>query len=618
MSAMKCSRTAVLFPIWNAFTLLLASTIGCGVPISSAPSAWGAELNGQLVGGQQPIGNASILLYAAGSTGNGTGAVSLLRNTVLTAADGSFNITGDYACPSASTQVYIVARGGNPGLSPSTNNTASLLMAALGDCGNLTSSTYIYIDEVTTAAAAWALAQFLGPAAGIGSSATNATGLRNAFLVANNLADTTTGLAGGTALAAGSKIEAAKLYTLADALSVCVNSAGGSACSALFAAATEGGVTPANTLDAALSIVRHPAANVGAVFNAVTSATPFQPTLTMAPNDWTMSIAYTGGGISQPTAIAFDSTGSAWIANYAATPGGVATKLSATGVPAATQGFADPALYESFSVTVDPSDNAWITNEESSYATNGGDGSLTKFDHLGNLLSGSGIVGSGSIYYPYGIAADTNGDIWVADFGHSQASLLDTNGNSLIGAAGYTSGALPLPVAVALDGSHNAWFATVGAASKVTPSGSITEYTCCREPSSIAVDRNENVWVSDYSASALVELNSSGTVLQTLASVGGLYYPETLTIDGAGAVWAANYHGNSFSAVTGATGGASSTVISPSTGFGVDAGLILPFGIALDASGNVWVTSFAGNAVVQFVGLATPVKTPVLGPPSLP
>jgi hypothetical protein len=32
----------------------------------------------------------------------------------------------------------------------------------------------------------------------------------------------------------------------------------------------------------------------------------------------------------------------------------------------------------------------------------------------------------------------------------------------------------------------------------------------------------------------------------------------------------------------------------------------------------VWVTSFAGNAVVQFVGLATPVKTPVLGPPSLP
>jgi streptogramin lyase len=70
--------------------------------------------------------------------------------------------------------------------------------------------------------------------------------------------------------------------------------------------------------------------------------------------------------------------------------------------------------------------------------------------------------------------------------------------------------------------------------------------------------------------------------------------------------------------VTGATGGASSTVISPSTGFGVDAGLILPFGIALDASGNVWVTSFAGNAVVQFVGLATPVKTPVLGPPSLP
>ena len=46
--------------------------------------------------------------------------------------------------------------------------------------------------------------------------------------------------------------------------------------------------------------------------------------------------------------------------------------------------------------------------------------------------------------------------------------------------------------------------------------------------------------------------------------------------------------------------------------------MIEPFGIAVDASGNVWVANFAANAVTQFVGLASPVKTPLLGPPSAP
>jgi len=596
--------------------VLLAVLTGCAAPATSTSVAAGAAdaaLSGRVVGGQQPIGNASIYLYAAGSTGDGTGAVNLLTNPVSTGADGSFTLTSDYTCPSSSTQVYLVGSGGNPGISPSTNNTASLLMAALGDCGNLSASTYTYIDEVTTVAAAWALSQFLGPNANVGSSSTNATGLRNAFLIANNLANTTTGMAGGAPLPSGSTMESAKLYTLANVISACVNSAGGSSCSPLFTAATQGGVTPSNTLDAALSIVRYPAANIAAVFNAAIPASPFQPSLSAAPHDWTMSITYTGGAVASPTAIALDSTGSIWAANYF---GGSATKLSAAGVPAAALGFADPALNESYGITVDGQDSAWITNQESVYYVNNGDGCLSKFSSTGQLLSGSGVTSS--IYYPYAVAADSNGDIWVADNGHSQASLLDTNGNSLAGANGYSSSALPLPVAVALDGSHNAWFAAEGSAVEVTPSGTITEYPCCRVPSAIAVDQNNAVWVTDYSASALVQLSSSGTVLQTISGHGGIYYPESVAIDGAGAVWVANYRGNTISAYTAASGGASSSAISPSYGFGLDAHLGEPFGIALDASGDVWISNFAGSSLTQFVGLASPIRTPLLGPPAQP
>jgi streptogramin lyase len=591
----------------------LAGLCGCGVQIVPAPETETLRLSGRIVGGQQPIGNAAIYLYQAGTTGNGTGATNLLGTQAYTAVDGSFNITGDYTCPSSATQVYLLASGGNPGISASTNNTASLLMAALGDCGNLTSTTFVYVDEVTTAAAAWALAQFLGPGGIVGASPTNTTGLRNAFLVANNLANTANGTAPGAGLPAGATIEAAKLYSLANALAACVNSAGGASCTPLFSAAAAGGVTPANTLDAAVSIVRHPASQVAAVFNATTPNAPFQPALTRSPNDWTMSIKYTGGGIALPTVLAFDSTGSVWIANYF---GGVATKLSAAGVPASATGFGDPALYESYGIAVDTHDNAWITNEEGDSA-NSYDGSITKFSSTGQLLSGLGIAGGG-IYYPYAVAADSNGDMWVADYGDSHASLLDNSGNSLIGSAGYTSSVLPLPMSVAVDGSHNAWFASEGAATLVTPGGTITGFNCCSGPTGIALDPAGAVWISDYSATSLIQLSPSGTVWQRLTGVGGVYYPQSVAIDGAGAAWIANYHGNSISGFTSATGGAASSAISPSTGFGIDANLVTPFGLALDASGNVWVANFNGNFVAQFVGLATPVKTPLLGLPAAP
>ncbi len=38
----------------------------------------------------------------------------------------------------------------------------------------------------------------------------------------------------------------------------------------------------------------------------------------------------------------------------------------------------------------------------------------------------------------------------------------------------------------------------------------------------------------------------------------------------------------------------------------------------VDASGNLWVTDFDNNTLTKIVGIATPVKTPVLGPPQTP
>ena len=55
-----------------------------------------------------------------------------------------------------------------------------------------------------------------------------------------------------------------------------------------------------------------------------------------------------------------------------------------------------------------------------------------------------------------------------------------------------------------------------------------------------------------------------------------------------------------------------------SSGFGADASLVAPYALAIDASGNLWVTNSGKNTLTQFIGVATPVKTPLAGPPQAP
>lgn len=558
------------------------------------------------------------MLYAAGSAGDGAGAINLLAPNVLATDDsGNFNITGDYECPTPATQVYLIARGGDPGLSSNVDNPALVMMAALGSCGDLAGSTNIVIDEVTTVASAWALSQFMGPGATVGSTSTNTGGLANAFAVANNLVDIGTGLAPGSALPTGAVTETAKLYTLADALASCVNSDGTSACSPLFAAAATSQGSPTNTLDAALNIVRNPAANVLAVFNASESQGPFQPGLSAQPNDWTMSITYGGctpacGGLNTPGSVAIDSGGNVLVADFF---GGVYSEFSPAGVPSSAAGIPGVGLDQSYGITIDSLDNIWVVNYQSATgANNQHSGSVSKFSPAGVELSGYGYT-DGGIYYPLAAAADSTGAIWIADYGSSSATLLADDGSAVSGSSGYGPSALPFASAVALDANHNAWFAAQGAAVRITPTGVVSSFSCCVNPTGVAVDLSGNVWLADhnYNAPQVVELNSSGSVVHQVG-LGQNAGPQGIAVDGAGNVWTVNYDGNFLAELA----GANAALITPSQGYGLDAPLNEPYGLAIDASGNLWLSNSGNNTLTQFVGLASPIKTPLLGPPVQP
>jgi streptogramin lyase len=493
------------------------------------------------------------------------------------------------------------------------------MIAALGPCNNLSSSTYVVINEVTTVAAAWALAPFMSSYANVGSSATNSVGIANAFLNAQLLASTKTGTA--TTLPTTQKIEAGKLYALADVLAPCVNSDGTTGCSKLFSAATPtGGTAPADTLSAALNIVKNPAQNVQTVFKVIAPQPPFATTLVNAPNDWTMSLTTTGSGMSAPTALGVDSLGNVWVANYSC-PVDLFSPQAALIVSSAQSCSYNSEVY---GLTVDSNSDVWVTNEQT--PGHGTSGSVTKYNGDTQGQTPGTLFNSSTAYYydssvdfPLAMGADTNGDVAVANYANSSGSVLNTSGSVITDSLGTGNSAFP--VSVAFDASHGIWLANQSdnTVTHVDSSGNmIARPNCCDGANGVAVDSGGNAWVASYYGSSVSEVTYGGSVLIQNETVGGLNHPAGIVIDANQNIWTVNYRGESVTEIAGINATTVGAAISPSGGYGLDASLLLPFGIAVDPSGNIWVTNFADNDLVMFFGLAAPTKTPALVVPTAP
>lgn len=261
-----------------------------------------------------PVSGATIQMYAVGTTGDGSPATALLAQSITSDSSGDFTLTGQYTCPSSSTLVYVTATGGNPGLASGTNNTASVLIGALGACGSLPSS--FIMNEVTTVAAIWPLATFMSSPRAIGSSTSDASALSAAFTLASEFANINTGLAPGTNIPTGTTISTAtvdEINTLADILSACVDSTGTSSsttpCGQLFALTTPtSGTAPKTIAAAALFIAQNPTENVEPLFALLPSSTPFTPKLSGAPVDWSIHPSVAAMLTATPTSISFPST----------------------------------------------------------------------------------------------------------------------------------------------------------------------------------------------------------------------------------------------------------------------------------------------------------------------
>jgi sugar lactone lactonase YvrE len=609
---------------------LSCTLTGCGAdqvtsippPINPPPPPVtnpGVGFTGKAMAGSQPIVGAAVQLYAAGTTGDGSTGSALLTTTLTTDTTGAFTVAAGYACPATSSQLYVIVRGGQVGSSAS--NAAITLATPIGTCSQLAANSQFVINEVTTAATAWGLSQFLSAGGNIGATATNAQGLANAVATAANLANLTTGKSPGTSFPSNGVSPAAKLDSLANLLNTCTAAASPSGCTPLFSATTPGsGTAPANTLDAAFNLVRNPGANVAALYTQSAASSAFSPVLGVAPSDWTLAINYNGGGMNSPTGVGVDATGNVWVASY----NSAVSLFSPTGTPILPNGVTNGGLLHSYGIALDPQNNAWIPNEDSTVTgVNNGDGSVTALSSTGQLISGPSGYIAGGIAYPIAVAIDPNATVWVLDYLNQHITLLSSTGQPLSGATGYTSTQLGFPISLAIDANHNAWVGNTygNTITKVSPDGSqFTSYSCCDWAGGIAIDQRGDVWVANYMADSISQLASDGTVISSgySDSQASIQHPQGIAIDGAGHVWVTNILGSSITELAGSAATSPGQILSPTAGWAHDTKIGEGWAVAIDASGNLWVTNFATNVLTEIVGLATPVKTPQLGPVQSP
>ncbi len=587
----------------------------------------GAVMTGTAMGGRQPINGGTVQLYAAGTSSLKSAATPLITSAlttsaggtgvypVLTNANGSFTITGDYACPVSNIHapVYLTITGGDAG---SGSNPYLGLMIALGDCTALqTNKPYLFVNEITTVAGAYALSPFMGQgAAGYTNvSGPVLSGVNNAFTTAGVLANTG-GATPGT-VAANSTVSSSTIISLANALAYCINSTGNT-CSGLFSAATPtGGTAPTDTITAAANIASSPGSNVNGIWNQIQSVgAPWSGGLAQQPQDWSVTVKYTDPSLASPYGVAVDASGNAWITNE----GGFSVTEIAPGgtVLSGSSGYTGSnALVAPQGIAIDKNGAVWIANTAANNVVqlSGSNGSLM------NTYASSNISG------PVAVAIDSNNTAWVANYvGNSITSITTTGsiGSALTGSG--TAGTLNAPLGIAVDaGSNggNVWVANTATNTLAEFSNGGSELSSTTTgvtdgnmiaPYGVAVDTSGsshtgNVWSASYGINAVNGYSNGRSSLASPYIGGGVSAPQAVAVDGASAVWSTD--GNTVGALSKiALVSGTYTVVTPSTGLGT---LSTPVGVAVDASGNVWTANSGDNSVTQFVGLATPVTTPM-------
>jgi len=447
-----------------------------------------------------------------------------------------------------------------------TFSTSAATTVSTNDAGTITPTVVSTLPSVSIVSDA---TNYAGTA-GIGTP-TNAAGLAHAFLNAANFINlgsstVNTAIPGNS----GTIVPVALMNALGNSAQACVNTTGGAAssstvndgtnCGKLFMyTATPTGTVPTNTLQALLNLAHNPttlptAANVANIFNLGSAFAPFAPAISAHPNDWSLAIAYEKyDGVTNGNHYVGDTT--------------VCSSITVTPY---TNGLCYP-----YSLTLDADDNVYVANSDASSEAMS---NVLAFSSKGSVLWTT-AVDSTTYKFPTWIAADGLGNVFLLNNGTSSASTNSVveydaaNGNL----AQAISTVATSPYSIAVDSSNNLWVGIAAASGSQnvyeltcgSPCGTASTYTSAtfgatptggsnaQYPYQVAIDPSLNLWASNYKSGVL---GVPWVLPYTAPQVG----PPVVNAYDASVVTA--------SPAIGSTG-------------------LTNYGVAIDSSGNGWVTT---------------------------
>lgn len=297
-----------------------------------------------------------------------------------------------------------------------------------------------------------------------------------------------------------------------------------------------------------------------------------------------------------PTGVAADAYGNVYVADQLnhkirkITADGVVTTLAGSGSPGADNGTGAMASFRfPFGIAVDASGNVYVADTDNHtirkivIAT----GAVTTLAGSGTAGAANGIGTAASFNFPQGVAADAAGNVYVAD-------VLNHKIRKIVVATGEVT---------TLAGSG-----TAGAANGIGTAASFNF------PQGVAADAAGNVYVADTDNNRIRKITTGGVVSTLAGSVQGsadgvgtaasFNFPPGVAVDAFGNVYVAdriNYKIrkiNSAGMVTTLSGSGSAGF---ADGIGTVASFNEPISVTVDAFGNIYVADNNNNKIRKII-----------------
>lgn len=510
-------------------------------------SAGAAQLSGVVeTGGTSlmlPLGHVKVTLLEA------TTAKPDVLATATTNADGQFVIDSPKA--NSSSIFYATADIGD----------GVEFVTVIGP----TLSPEITVNELTSVAASYSMAQFYRT----GAISGNSFGLRIAAKMSGNLVTPETAEPSPVLLTSPNADQTNSLRStrsLANLLAACVGNF--TVTSNLFELTkTPTGQVPTTTTQALANLARNPGQNVKLIYDLTKTRDSYYPSLVRRPDAWTLAVKLNDTGndrflFAGLGNMVFDSNGYAWITNNVIQGNTTSSRFmvvlqpdgqpsdGANGTPPSPV-FGGGILGQGFGITIAPDGSIWAGNFGWGHLNPSptGNGSVSQFTAKGAPISGPKGYQGGPVR-AQGMAPDADGNIWITSYGNDRLYVFlhgDPNDSVYLP---FYSGSKPFDVAVGSDGTG--WVVNGGGFKGLHP-GSVAQVRLVNgqlQPQFIrfigkalkgmALDSQGNAWITSQGDSTIYGIRPDGTVIGGFNG-GGIDGPWGVEVDGEDNLWVQNF-----------------------------------------------------------------------------